>query len=1285
MTNTNEPETGVAAAPGRGGRGETEASARWRAELDDAPFTLDLPTDRVRDPVRRRGTRFETAWATPEVGVERLEGAFAAALALVLGRHAGQRDLVLGWAVSDRWMPWRVRLDGGPTGAELARELERRRAEYADPHTEIAARLGPIHEPHVRVGAVFGAGLDTDPRAAQEPPELDLAIAAVPEGAQLRVGVDYDATLFDESTIARLVGHVGVALTAIAADPERRLDWIPILTPDEERRLLITPNATTSPFPDDRCLHELFEQHVAAAPERVAVVCTEGEITYAELDRRANRLAHHLRAQGVGPEVRVGLAVERSIDLPVGILGILMAGGAYVPLDPSYPEDRVAFMLHDARVALLVTTEPVAAKLPDPGCPVVRLDADRAAIESQPDTTPASGVGPTNLAYVIYTSGSTGQPKGIALRHRGVVNNIYDLNDSFGVGPDDRVLAISAMSFDMCVYEVLGLLGAGGGVVVPDPVAAREPRRLAELVKEHRVTVWNSAPALLEMYVDYVERTPELAPPALRLAIQGGDWEPVSLPERLARIAPGVLVVVLGGATESSIHSIVFPVREVDPSWTSIPYGVPQRNQRAYILDDGLMPVPEGVAGELYLAGIGLARGYFDRPALTAERFLPNSFPPAGVEGDRLYRTGDLARWMPDGNIELLGRLDHQVKIRGHRIELGEIAAVLREDRAVADTVVSAWGEGADKRLVAYVVPDADTLARAAESEASADGHAEQIEQWQKVYDDTYGQTVGTDRTRNFVGWHSSYTGEPFSDAELDELQAGTIAGIRELEPRSVLEIGCGTGLVLFPLAPDCERYDGRELSPVVVDDLRALIRRPGRELPHVSVSCAPADDFDGVEAGVYDTVVVNSVAQHFPSLDYLALVLEGAARVVRPGGAIYVGDVRSHALLGAFHASLEAFADPNTDDREFTQRVRRRIWQENELFVDPSFFADLRHRIPAIKRVQIRLRPARHHNEMSRFHYDVALFVGGTDAPSEPVWTDWEGAGLDLEALRRRLAQGPDVLAVRGVPNARVTSAVADLARTGDVPAPPDGAVDPDALQRLAAELGYRAELCWHGDERGHQDIARIDVCFHRGARRDAPAFPLERPAPEGPADRSWRRYANDPLQASHAARLAPPLKRLLEERLPEYMVPSSFVFLSELPKSPNGKIDRKALPAPVAERLIEDELVGARDAVESIVAGIWAEALEVDRLGVHDDFFELGGHSLSAAKVVSRAREAFQIDVALRSLFEEPTVARWSQRIAAEGAALGIDVGEVADVLIQLEGLSEDEVRAALGEDDG
>ncbi|MFG2473008.1 amino acid adenylation domain-containing protein [Streptomyces canus] len=536
-----------------------------------------------------------------------------------------------------------------------------------------------------------------------------------PGGGDAWLVVPPHALPFDAAE--RLRGHLGVLAAAAAADPDLRVTELPLLTPAEEQLMLVEWNRTAADLPHDRCLHEHFQDRAAAQPDAVAVWESGRATTFAQVNARANRLARRLIGLGVAPGAVVGVTLPRSADLLVALLAVLKAGGCYLPMDPAYPAERLAFLRRDGACDVVLATPATAAALPEgPGRlltlspsatgPEHRVAADRAdpdEVAGAADRDLPGRARPDDLCYVIHTSGSTGEPKGIELRHRGVVNNLTDLNGRFGVGPGDTVLALSSPGFDLSVYEFLGITAAGGTVVVPEPESLQRPAHWADLVQAHHVTVWNSAPALLELFVEHAERR-GLVFPGLKVAMLGGDWIGVSLPGRLRALAPDVRVAALGGATESSIHSTLYEVPTTgQPDWPSVPYGRPLANQRLYILDPAGRPVPVGVPGELHLAGVGLARGYAGRADLTAERFHLWHHPAVGE--DRLYRTGDLARYHPDGLVELLGRLDFQVKISGVRIELGEIEHHLRRVRGVRQAVAVATAGSGERRLVGYVVP----------------------------------------------------------------------------------------------------------------------------------------------------------------------------------------------------------------------------------------------------------------------------------------------------------------------------------------------------------------------------------------------------------------------------------------------------------------------------------------------------------------------------------------------------------------------------------------------------
>ncbi|TPQ17472.1 non-ribosomal peptide synthetase [Streptomyces sporangiiformans] len=630
-----------------------------------------VPTDQPRRPgSAARCTAVET------VGLEARsvrDSVLAAAFAALLHRYTGQDRIAL--AGPDGEVRFQV------TGETTLRDL----AEGAT--TAHATGTCPV-------GFTAGAA----PSADGAPFELRLVVHG--EKAELH----YDAELFEHTTALRLLDHYRTLLVDGLRHPDRTVNRLRLLGDEELRRTLVEWNRTETELPNQGCLHEAFEARADSAPEAVAVVHGDERLTYRQVNAAANRLAHHLRSLGVGPDLRVGLCLDRSAQLLVAELAVLKAGGAYVPLDPDYPAQRIAAMVAGTSCTVMISREELTGNLPEGGeqsPPLVLLDRDADVLARLPEHNPGRVADPDHLCYIIHTSGSTGAPKPIALHHRGVLNNIADLNSRYGVGPGDGVLALSSPSFDMSVYEFLGLTIAGGTVIVPDAGRTKDPGHWAELLVAEDVTVWNSAPALLNLLTDHLEQTGAEPLPRLRLALLGGDWVPVTLPDRVRAVAPDLRFVVMGGATESSIHSTIHEVDKVDPDWTSIPYGRPMANQRTYILDDALQPVPPGVPGELYLAGTGLARGYLDQPERTAERFLDWSYGDV-VRGERLYRTGDAARFGQDGLIELIGRKDFQVKIHGLRVELGEIETVLRSHPGVRQSVVVARSN----RLVAYVVPE---------------------------------------------------------------------------------------------------------------------------------------------------------------------------------------------------------------------------------------------------------------------------------------------------------------------------------------------------------------------------------------------------------------------------------------------------------------------------------------------------------------------------------------------------------------------------------------------------
>ncbi|MFN6570003.1 non-ribosomal peptide synthetase [Dendronalium sp. ChiSLP03b] len=533
----------------------------------------------------------------------------------------------------------------------------------------------------------------------QKVAQFDLTLTMAEVNGSLAASFEYNADLFNPDTITRMAGHFQTLLENIVANSQQPLSTLPLLTAVEKQQLLVW-NATQTDYPKDVCLHELFEAQVEKTPDAIALIFQDKQLTYRELNQQANQLAHYLQASCIKSEVRVGIYLDRSLEMAIGVLGVLKAGGTYVPLDTTYPKERIAFMLADAEVRVLLTQHSLLTSLPEHLASVICLDTDWQIINQQSTEKPTVAVTPANLAYIIYTSGSTGQPKGVAIAHAGIVNRLVWGIERYQLTSKDRVLQKTSFSFDVCVWEFFAPLLSGASLVMAKPNGHQDPSYLVQVMAQQQITIADFVPAMLQLILEQ----PGLeACQSLRYITCGGEALPKKLSDRFFSRLRGVELHNCYGPTEVSIDATSWVCQ---PHSEVISIGRPIANQQIYILDTYLQPVPIGVPGELYVGGAGLSRGYLNRPDTTAEKFIPHPF--SDEPGARLYKTGDLARYQPDGNIEFLGRLDEQVKIRGFRLELGEIETVLRQYPRIEEAAVVVQNntddEASQKRLIAYLV-----------------------------------------------------------------------------------------------------------------------------------------------------------------------------------------------------------------------------------------------------------------------------------------------------------------------------------------------------------------------------------------------------------------------------------------------------------------------------------------------------------------------------------------------------------------------------------------------------
>ncbi|WP_261340688.1 non-ribosomal peptide synthase/polyketide synthase [Amycolatopsis orientalis] len=1196
-----------------------------------------------------------------------------AAWGVVLSTMTGRHDVVFGAAVAGRpaavpdientiglflnTVPTRVRLDAGESVLDLVRRLQSERMDLT-PYEFMSLGVLQREAGHrVLFDTLFVLrNADGDERRDGlrhrhgitdllniDATHYPLTLVVTP-GEELRITLSYRDDVIDAAQAASVLGRFTSLVEQIVDDPAKPVSALATVSTEDLAALEAGWAEAEHPVIEDT-IADLLAVQAERTPDATALVFGEEQLTYAELDARINRMARLLLAKGAAPEQVIALGLPRSIDMVVALFAVLRTGAAYLPLELDYPADRLAVMLEDAAPLCLVSTKDVSATLPGAAPRVLVDDHEDRAFGDGPISDaerPLFARGRANRmehpAYVIYTSGSTGKPKGVVTPYRGLTN--MQLNHQGAIfapaiasagGRRLRIAHTVSFAFDMSWEELLWLV-EGHEVHVCDEELRRDARALVAYCDEHEVDVVNVTPTYAHLLIEegLLEDGDGRHRPALVLL--GGEAVSESVWNRL-RDTDGTYGYNLYGPTEYTINTLGGGTTDSDTPTV----GKPIWNTRAYIVDAWLRPVPDGVAGELYIAGEGLARGYLGRPGLTAERFVADPFSGGG---GRMYRTGDLVRRRPDGNLDFLGRTDDQVKIRGYRVELGEIETALSRYPEVAQAAVIARPDPSApglQRLIGYVVP------AELSGDARAEAEADQVGEWRQIYSDEYTEIPTALFTEDFAGWDSSYDGEPIPLEHMREWRRATVDRIAELKPERVLEIGVGTGLLMGQIAPLAREYWGTDLAAPVIAKLNRELERDPALAAKVNLRAQPAHVFDGLPAGRFDTIVINSVIQYFPSVDYLTGVLTQALGLLAPGGALFVGDVRNLRLARAFHTAIQLTrADATSDVAQVRRAIERGAALEKELLIDPDYFTALARRLPGVA-AQVRIKRARLHNELSRYRYDAVLVKEPAEVFSvaQAPRLSWDEVG-SLAALEGYLAE-TEMLRVSRIPDARQLPEV-EATRALDAGAPlvdvlarfrATEGVEPEDVHELGERLGYRVHTTWS------LDGAFEAVFVHKG-QTDALITDVHRPVSAGT---NLAKYATSPTSARGGGELVRRLRDRLKTELPDYMVPAAFVTLGSLPLTDNGKLNVRALPdADPAVRLTESR--PAETVEEETLCALFAEVLGLDGVGVEDNFFDLGGHSLLATRLISRARTELGAELAIRDLFEAPTVAELAAR---------------------------------------
>ncbi|ORY02001.1 amino acid adenylation [Basidiobolus meristosporus CBS 931.73] len=1278
----------------------------WKDQLSGIG-DLSLPTDYIRPPVLSYNGGLEqlelSASLTNDLrDLSKKESStlfmtLLAAFEVLLFRYTGQEDIAIGSPIANRNRKEIERLIGFFVNTQVIRVQVDREATFNElvsrvkevtlgayshqdvPFEQIVAELQPERDlsrnPLVQVMFVlqdatvdaftFGDLNATLVNTDRISTRFDLEVHFWKRDEGLKADFIYSTDLFSPKTMKHMLLDLHKILQMVATNPDLPIGDLNMLDSAERGSLLVDWNNTSTDYPRDNSLVAIFKNQVQSTPEAVAVVHNDTKLTYQQLHQMSDRLASHLVSLGVRIESAVGVCLDRSPLMVVALLAILKAGGAYVPLDSQYPSERLQFMLSDTEATVVICQKSNMASIPKGEYKLVCLDEEMDSLMSGPYTPTPNRSTSSNLAYIIYTSGSTGTPKGVLVEQRSVVRLVKN-TDYVNIQAGDNIAHISSTSFDAATFEVWGALLNGATVVCMSHAEVIDLNVLAKNMAKYSVTTMFLTTALFNRIV---EDSPDVFV-SVKQVMFGGEAVDHRSVQRFLALPDRPRLLHVYGPTENTTFSTWY---EVDHISSNIPIGKPIANSKAYVLDHQLFPVPVGFVGELCVAGDGLARGYLNRPDLTAQKFVVNPNPECN--GEILYRTGDLARYRSDGNLEFVGRMDHQVKVRGFRIELGEVENALLQQDSIKECVVVAREDlSGEKQLVGYVVVNGET---------TSGMDVQQVDEWETVFDQHVYEELGNDIAEpsfNITGWKCTLTGEDIPSDEMREWLRDTISGIRSLGGQDILEIGCGTGMLLFEIAPHCRRYLGTDVSSAALSYVsRYLDTYSLRDT--VQLEQRGGDQLEDMVEQSFDTAICNSVAQYFPNIDYLRAVITRVVKLLRPGGHFFLGDMRSLVLLKHFHSSMELHkAHSDLKVSELQQITSDRMLSEKELLVDPAFFFALKEEIPEISHVDILTKSGDSLNELTQYRYQAIIHVGpGSDREVVEHWLDYQEASLTLERVEEQLLLSrPQCLALENVPNIRLSREVAlvklleaeqskdlTVARVRELleKEAPTG-VKVDDLYTLAEKTGYHVSVSWNRQLRD----GSFDVIFSK--RQGTESLPPRHlfKEPEFYAWK-WKSYGNNPMHEAVNKQFVPRLRDQLRAVLPKFMVPSAIVILDALPLMPNGKINRRALPAPGSHQVGDDAAyVPPRTPLELAIGSIVAEILGFERVSIHDNFFDLGGHSLSATKVMSRVRIIVKQEVPLKMLFEAPTVASLSERLE-EMISENTEVDESVPVLRRLD----------------
>jgi amino acid adenylation domain-containing protein len=1052
----------------------------------------------------------------------------------------------------------------------------------------------------------------------------------------------FNTGLFTPDTIKRFHQDFELLLRKIVSAPNSSISMLnPADTSQLKPEAVVKPAANGCPNEDPGfvSLNDLLDKTAERFSDSPAVSFNDQHLNYRQLRESSNQLALNLQDKGIKAGDIVAVSMDRSADMLVTLLAILRTGAVYIPLDPSYPVDRIEFMLEDSLAKFLLVSKKYSNHY--------RFGAVELVVEVLKETsktehnTPFRRVLSSDLAYILYTSGSTGKPKGVKISHGNLSNFLLSMLAQPGLGRDDKMLAITTISFDIAGLELFLPLIAGAEVIIADKASTRDGRTLTELLQTKEITIMQATPSTWQMLVDSGwQGSGNLK------ALSGG--EPLTSQLAAQLLARCSELWNMYGPTETTIWSTLKKIEKEDKLIT---VGWPIDNTQIYILNEQGQKVEEGITGEICIGGEGVGQGYLNRPELTREKFLPD--PHSTVSGKLMYKTGDLGLLAAGGELHCLGRLDQQVKIRGHRVELGEIESILSEAPGIKQAIVVV-NEGAnqEKRLTAYV-----TLEEALLKDESLSWK----DRWETLYDigaETNKNEAVPDRNLDGTLLEYYENGKELA-IQSEEWLRSSIARIKALNPKRIYEIGSGAGQILYELADDVDYYLATDYAQTAIHKLDETLRSNPEKWGHVQASVASADDFTAVGQQKFDLVLLHSVAQYFSDGEYLIEVIKKGVATIDGSGCFFIGDMQGKNSLEMCHAMDHL---PNASDSNklatFREIISNRVRIDDELIADPAFFYGLKEVIPQITAVNVQMRKGKSLNETTKYHYDVWIFVGSEKKVVSPdISQQWHDQSLsDVEEL---LSFHPkSVIEFKNIFNSRTAKdcRLLEIMHTAEESRPLSAikaevngissGMHPDLFWEVADKFGFDAHVRWSTD--GVDGL--FDVIFIPSSFTNAlPYAPYADSGHLNITDYIRAPFFKDGVNISK--KLTDEWKAYASVLLPSFMVPQEFIGLDKFPLTPNGKIDRKRLPKPTVKQL-ETASGGEHLATENerLVAAIWSEALGLANLKATDDFFELGGHSLLAMKVMIAIEKQTGKRLPLATLFDNSTIAKMALQLEDE-----------------------------------